>query len=742
MLRRVPTAALALLFAMAFPAPAQAGPHSIAREWNEAMLRAIRKDFARPVVQARNLFHLSAAMYDAWAAYDATAATYLLRKTVGGYTIPFNGIARPADTEAARREAISYAAYRIIRHRFRSSPPAALASAACDSLMSVHGYDPSFTSTDYASGSPAALGNYIGTRMIAFGLQDGSNEANDYAYEHYQPVNRPVLVMQEGDTTLDDPNRWQPLTLSEFVDQNGNHFPGNTPRALGPEWGAVTPFALTPEDRTIHTRNSYDFAVYHDPGPCPQLDTADAASASSLLYQWGFVLVALWSSHLSGSDPVNWDISPGAMGNLEAFGALPDSAGAIPDLYRLFDGGSIGRGRPENPFTGRPYEQQIVPRGDYARTIAEFWADGPTSETPPGHWFAMLNMVDDHPSLQRRIRGTGPVLGELEWDVKSYFALGGAVHDAAIAAWGVKGWYDGVRPVSAIRWMAGKGQSTDPNLPHYSSVGLPLIPGYIELIGPGDPLAGSNGEYVNKIKLYAWRGHAAIPNPATTSAGTGWVIADAWWPYQRQSFVTPPFPGYVSGHSTFSRASAELLTLLTGSEYFPGGLAEFTARHNEFLVFEDGPSVDVTLQWATYRDAAEQSALSRIWGGIHSPLDDIPGRRIGAVVGARAFALAERYFTGEAHGTLPPPGTVVASAFPNPVGGGRAITVRFAIDVSGASAELYSILGQLVATASFGPLRAGQSADMPTGRIASGVYFLRMTAQGGPSSTQKVFVLR
>ena len=46
-------------------------------------------------------------------------------------------------------------------------------------------------------------------------------------------------------------------------------------------------------------------------------------------------------------------------------------------------------------------------------------------------------------------------------------------------------------------------------------------------------------------------------------------------------------------------------------------------------MFEEGPSVDVVLQWATYRDASDQCSLSRIWGGIHPPADDIPGRIIG-----------------------------------------------------------------------------------------------------------------
>ena len=108
--------------------------------------------------------------------------------------------------------------------------------------------------------------------------------------------------------------------------------------------------------------------------------------------------------------------------------------------------------------------------------------------------------------------------------------------------------------------------------------------------------------------------------------------------------MTPPFAGYVSGHSTYSRAAAEVLTSLTGSPHFPGGYGEFIARRDEFLVFEEGPSVDVPLRWATYQDAADQCALSRIWGGIHPPADDIAGRRIGLEVGQRAFSFGASLF--------------------------------------------------------------------------------------------------
>ena len=70
----------------------------------------------------------------------------------------------------------------------------------------------------------------------------------------------------------------------------------------------------------------------------------------------------------------------------------------------------------------------------------------------------ILNEVNDHELLQRRFAGTGPELGLLEWDVKSYFVLGGAMHDAAVTAWGIKGWYDYIRPISALRAMADLGR--------------------------------------------------------------------------------------------------------------------------------------------------------------------------------------------------------------------------------------------------------------------------------------------
>jgi hypothetical protein len=398
----------------------------------------------------------------------------------------------------------------------------------------------------------------------------------------------------------------------------------------------VLPFSLTDADRTTFVRDDFGYNVYHDPGAPPH-----AQGTQSDIYKWAFALVAVWSGHLDQDDGVMIDISPASNGNTAA---LPQVFEEFPAFYDLLNGGNQHAGHDLNPVTGAPYEPQLVPRGDYTRVLAEFWADGPTSETPPGHWFTILNYVTDHELFERRIGGTGPELGPLEWDVKAYFTLGGAMHDVAITAWGIKGWYDYIRPISAIRAMADRGQSSDSLGPSYHPDGIPLVPGHIEVVQAGDPLEGAAGENVGKIKLYAWLGPTAIPDPLTTQAHAGWMLAENWWPYQRPTFVTPPFPGYISGHSTYSRAAAEVLTRLTGSEYFPGGMSEFGIRRNEFLVFEEGPSVDMALQWATYRDAAEQSALSRIWGGIHPPIDDVPGRRIGIVVGNAAYDYAQSYF--------------------------------------------------------------------------------------------------
>ena len=604
---------------------------SAVREWNEVLLEAIRNDLARPTVHARNLHHWSLACYDAWAAYDTLAEPYLVDVEVAA-------IEDPVQRRLAQEEAINYASYRLLWNRFMNSPGGSGTLMTFYQHFALSGGTSSFQSTDYVNDGPAALGNYIAEQVLAYGAQDGSNEANDYANQHYEPLNPDMFIESvPGNPFLVQPNHWQSISLTLFQGQSGI-IEAETPPFLSPEWGNVTPFGLPDSVKSLHfASDGWPYPVWIDQGPPPMTDLNYAEGIDDP-YTWGHGMVLRWSEHLDPSDGVMLDISPASVGNVD-----PALFELDYDNYHQFydweNGGDASQGWSVNPSTGLPYEPQVVPRGDYARVLAEFWADGPDSETPPGHWFTILNTVVDHPEFQPLWMGEGEPWDVFDWEVCAYFTLGGALHDAAIAAWSHKGWYDYIRPVSALRWMQGRGQCTDPTLPNYNVCGLPLIDGFCEMVGANDA-DFPNPDDVDKLKVRAWKGPEFISNPDTDEAGVDWILAENWWPYQRPSFVTPPFAGYVSGHSTFSRAAAEILTAITGDPYFPGGMGEFIAPANEFLVFEEGPSQDVVLQWATYRDASDQCSLSRIWGGIHPPCDDLPGRRIGLQVAEHALNMA------------------------------------------------------------------------------------------------------
>ncbi len=142
---------------------------------------------------------------------------------------------------------------------------------------------------------------------------------------------------------------------------------------------------------------------------------------------------------------------------------------------------------------------------DTQKVIAEYWADGPHSETPPGHWNLLAQSVsrrDDH---------------SLDNDVKMFFALNNAVMDAGIWAWWAKREYDYARPITAIHYL-----------------------------------------FRGKL-IEAWAG---------PDQGTGLILGETWQPYQAEMFITPPFAEYVSGHSTFSASAAEVLRRFTGSDVF------------------------------------------------------------------------------------------------------------------------------------------------------------------------------
>jgi hypothetical protein len=224
--------------------------------------------------------------------------------------------------------------------------------------------------------------------------------------------------------------------------------------------------------------------------------------------------------------------------------------------------------------------------------------DGPRSTGQSGHWLRFAQAV----SVRDR--------HDIDKDVKLFFAVGNVAFDAFITAWEAKRYYDSSRPWTLVR--------------HY---------------------------YDGKT-VRGWGG-----------AGKGFVTlnASAWHPYSPPTFITPPFPGYVSGHSTVSAACAKMLELFTGSDHF--GATE--ARHAGELT-EPGISCEVkqmldgkpaaniagdgtvTLQLPTFTATAEMAGISRVMGGYHIQADNVVGLDMGRKVAVYEWPLVRAYFDGTA----------------------------------------------------------------------------------------------
>ena len=233
--------------------------------------------------------------------------------------------------------------------------------------MTDLGYDPN--DVHDTGDDPVAFGNRIGHKIIAEGAKDGANEAEDYADASFKIVNPPLVYDGPG-TTMKDPAVWQPINLSVAATQNGIILPAGVQGYIGAGWGSVMPFAM---------KRVGNLAKWPDPGPVPKLGPA--------MKDW-IVEVIRKTAAFDPADPTTIDISPGAFGH--------NTLGA-----------NDGKGWPKNPVTGEPYPSQVVRLGDFARVMAEFWADGPKSETPPGHWNTLANAVADTPGLKRQLFGKG-----------------------------------------------------------------------------------------------------------------------------------------------------------------------------------------------------------------------------------------------------------------------------------------------------------------------------------------------
>src|SRR5438034_4172264 len=223
------------------------GTFSVARRWDDALLDAIRRALPNPPVHARNLFHVSVAMWDAWAAYDTTVTGYVFTEKI-----------HASDVAQARNEAVSYAAFRVLTARFIKAVGADTSLSEFDDLMASLCLPIGTTTT--AGDSAAAVGNRIAKAVLERARTDGANELDGYASPDYRPVNPPLVVNRPG-ITLVDPNRWQPLQIEHMLSQNGIPLTNGVQQAVGAHWGHVTPFAIPPGGAS---------GAPVDPGPPPR----------------------------------------------------------------------------------------------------------------------------------------------------------------------------------------------------------------------------------------------------------------------------------------------------------------------------------------------------------------------------------------------------------------------------------------------------------------------------------------
>jgi hypothetical protein len=140
-----------------------------------------------------------------------------------------------------------------------------------------------------------------------------------------------------------------------------------------------------------------------------------------------------------------------------------------------------------------------------------------------------------------------------------------------------------------------------------------------------------------------WKNGQTIRGWGGPGAGTVDMPGETWRPYQPSWFPTPPFQEYTSGHSAFSAAAAEVLSLFTGSDRF--GM-KVTIPAASLHAEPSLPSSPTTLRWRTFTDAADEAGMSRRYGGIHFREGDEVGRDIGRKVGRLAFAKARRFWEG------------------------------------------------------------------------------------------------
>ncbi len=553
---------------------------------------------------------------------------------------------RPAAqrTEEYKREAVSQAAYIALSTILPNQEPDFRA------LLTELGYAPS---KNRGFGNPAGLARRVTEAVLADRYDDGSNAANGF-----------TQIVSDTYPTL-----YVPLNSP---DPNAPNAPG------GPEFHVNHWQPLRVPTGTLKDADGFPIADNDDP--------TTYRDQAYLTPHWGAVRPFALESG-SQFRPV----PPPQFGSFEPYtDALGVTTTSDEACHKQFD------------------EVLAISAAltDREKVIAEFWADGPRTWTPPGHWNQLAHGIS--------IRD----VHTLDDDVKMFFALNGALLDAGIACWESKRAYDLVRPVSAIR--------------HH---------------------------YFDQM-IMAWGG---------PDKGTQLIQGKDWRPYQSLTFVTPAFPEYVSGHSSFSRAAREVLLAFSGTDamydgvtrlgedFDKDGVEDYFGQHIAVpgtLTFEHGPAETVTLRWNTLLEAAQEAGLSRLYGGIHIQDGNLRAQELGSQIGPLAFAKAKSYWTGEATSAgkvFAPFGAVaglggagaggpsrrigLALASANPSSNG--FQLRFTLPSAGqVRLQVFDPSGRRVRTVLSGYQTEGEHYAAWNGtaddgrRAASGLYFVRLDALG------------
>ena len=573
----------ALMFAAVVLFAPSAGA-TIVADWNAVALQEVRLSPALrngPPIVARALAIAHTCMYDAWAAYDgdAVATTDLYGKR-----------RRPADerTDSNKAQTISFAAYRCLLNLF---PYQATASRLQGRMVRL-GYDYTDKSTNKTT--PTGIGNIAAQAVIDARANDGSNQYGNASCpsEHewnvcpLPPVHLRVLAQV---SCVVDTYPWTTEPLQHLLDAPPELQPlpcvGPNGMPFGPD--ADYAYADYDDDGYSHYVPSNRLMGYCTPlvtGSCPggYLDGNPDPFINPALPWPDVVEPNRWQPLVYNNHKrqtflgAHWaNVTPFALTSAQQF----DDRVPPPDVQK----------GPENYQRNVDEVLQFSAALDATSKLnVEYWADGPASELPPGHWGLFAQFVS-HNRLGRDNN-------TIDEDVKMFFAMHNASFDAGIVAWHIKRKYDGVRPITAIR-------------------------------------------YLMRDKLVqAWAGPKQSPS-------TQWIPGEKWMPYNPGSNLTPGFPGYISGHSIFSSASAKVLQLFTSGDDF-GFLTVIPAN---FGRVEPGiPAEDTPILFETFSEAAQQAGLSRIQGGIHFSDDITVGYDLGILIGQQAWDKAQTYFNGTA----------------------------------------------------------------------------------------------